>query len=63
MWWNPSLTEHVGIGETLKYFYLLFDDPNNWSLDDWVLNTEAHFFRRPDAKAHSSTAGTAGQAP
>jgi mannosyl-oligosaccharide alpha-1,2-mannosidase len=48
----------IGIGETLKYFYLLFDDPDTWSLDDWVLNTEAHFFRRPDAKAHSSTTGT-----
>lgn len=33
--------------ETLKYFYLLFDDKDTWSLDDWVLNTEAHFFRRP----------------
>lgn len=39
--------ESFWIAETLKYFYLLFDDANNWSLDDWVLNTEAHFFRRP----------------
>ena len=28
------------------YFYLLFDDPDTWSLDEWVLNTEAHFFKR-----------------
>jgi len=39
--------ESFWIAETLKYFYLLFDDADNWSLDDWVLNTEAHFFRRP----------------
>nr|POE48875.1 putative endoplasmic reticulum mannosidase mnl2 [Quercus suber] len=39
--------ESFWLAETLKYFYLLFDDKDNWSLDDWVLNTEAHFFRRP----------------
>ncbi|KAK4613195.1 Mannosyl-oligosaccharide 1,2-alpha-mannosidase IB [Fulvia fulva] len=41
--------ESFWIAETLKYFYLLFDEPDRWSLDDWVLNTEAHFFRRPDS--------------
>ena len=30
------------IAETLKYFYLLFSPPDLLSLDDWVLNTEAH---------------------
>ncbi|CAK3989285.1 endoplasmic reticulum mannosidase MNL2 [Lecanosticta acicola] len=40
--------ESFWIAETLKYFYLLFDNPDTWSLDDWVLNTEAHFFRRPE---------------
>ena len=39
--------ESFWLAETLKYFYLLFDEPGRWSLDDWVLNTEAHFFRRP----------------
>jgi hypothetical protein len=34
--------------ETLKYYYLLFSTPDTVSLDDYVLNTEAHPFRRPD---------------
>jgi mannosyl-oligosaccharide alpha-1,2-mannosidase len=40
--------ESFWLAETLKYYYLLFDDPDKWSLDDWVLNTEAHFFQRPE---------------
>ncbi|KAI2606774.1 glycoside hydrolase family 47 protein [Hypoxylon sp. NC1633] len=39
--------ESFWLAETLKYFYLLYSDPNLISLDDWVLNTEAHPFRRP----------------
>jgi mannosyl-oligosaccharide alpha-1,2-mannosidase len=39
--------ESFWLAETLKYAYLLFDDENRFSLDDWVLNTEAHFFKRP----------------
>ncbi|KAL9107195.1 MAG: hypothetical protein Q9227_007895 [Pyrenula ochraceoflavens] len=35
------------LAETLKYFYLIFSDPELISLDDWVLNTEAHPLRRP----------------
>ncbi|KAK8022765.1 glycoside hydrolase family 47 protein [Apiospora rasikravindrae] len=35
--------------ETLKYFYLLYSKPDVVSLDDYVLNTEAHPFLRPDA--------------
>ncbi|XP_020037496.1 endoplasmic reticulum mannosyl-oligosaccharide 1,2-alpha-mannosidase isoform X3 [Castor canadensis] len=35
--------ESFFLGETLKYFYLLFsDDPNLLSLDTYVFNTEAH---------------------
>lgn len=33
--------------ETLKYFYLIFSPAGLISLDEWVLNTEAHPFRRP----------------
>ncbi|EFX00985.1 class 1 alpha-mannosidase 1a [Grosmannia clavigera kw1407] len=39
--------ESFWFSETLKYFYLLFAPPDVVSLDDWVLNTEAHPFRRP----------------
>ena len=31
----------------MKYFYLAFCPPDIISLDDFVLNTEAHPFRRP----------------
>lgn len=43
--------ESFWLAETLKYFYLLYSSPDVISLDDWVLNTEAHPFRRPDASA------------
>jgi len=39
--------ESFWTAETLKYFYLLFAEPDVISLDEWVLNTEAHPFRRP----------------
>ncbi|KAI2634649.1 glycoside hydrolase family 47 protein [Xylaria nigripes] len=39
--------ESFWTAETLKYFYLLYSEPNVVSLDDWVLNTEAHPFKRP----------------
>lgn len=39
--------ESFWTAETLKYFYLLFSDPNVVSLDEYVLNTEAHPLRRP----------------
>lgn len=39
--------ESFWIAETLKYGYLLFTTPDVVSLDEWVLNTEAHPFRRP----------------
>ncbi|RCI11309.1 hypothetical protein L249_7593 [Ophiocordyceps polyrhachis-furcata BCC 54312] len=37
--------ESFWIAETLKYYYLLFSEPDVISLDDWVLNTEAHPFK------------------
>lgn len=40
-------TESFWYSETLKYFYLIFEDPGLVSLDEWVLNTEAHPFKRP----------------
>jgi len=39
--------ESFWFAETLKYFYLLFAGPDVISLDEWVLNTEAHTFKRP----------------
>ncbi|KAJ4395077.1 hypothetical protein N0V85_006686 [Neurospora sp. IMI 360204] len=47
---KPSFTdsmESFWLAETLKYFYLLFAEPDVVSLDEWVFNTEAHPFRRP----------------
>jgi len=37
--------ESYWLAETLKYFYLLYSEPDLVSLDDFVLNTEAHPFR------------------
>ncbi|KAK3385069.1 glycosyl hydrolase family 47-domain-containing protein [Podospora didyma] len=39
--------ESFWLAETLKYFYLLFTTPDVISLDEYVLNTEAHPFKRP----------------
>ncbi|KAK5995685.1 Endoplasmic reticulum mannosyl-oligosaccharide 1,2-alpha-mannosidase [Cladobotryum mycophilum] len=39
--------ESFWLAETLKYYYLLFADPETISLDDFVFNTEAHPLRRP----------------
>ncbi|KAH0537445.1 hypothetical protein FGG08_005753 [Glutinoglossum americanum] len=39
--------ESFFLAETMKYFYLLFSEPGVISLDDYVLNTEAHPFKRP----------------
>ncbi|KAI0835925.1 glycoside hydrolase family 47 protein [Hypoxylon sp. FL0890] len=38
--------ESFWLAETLKYFYLLFCPPDVVSLDEYVLNTEAHPFSR-----------------
>ncbi|OAL52242.1 alpha-mannosidase IC [Pyrenochaeta sp. DS3sAY3a] len=37
--------ESFWLAETLKYFYLVFSEPELVSLDEWVLSTEAHPFR------------------
>lgn len=37
--------ESFWTAETLKYFYLVFEDPDVVSLDEFVLNTEAHPMR------------------
>ncbi|KAK2624587.1 hypothetical protein QTJ16_005780 [Diplocarpon rosae] len=39
--------ESFWLAETLKYFYLCFEEWEVVSLDTWVLNTEAHPLRRP----------------
>jgi mannosyl-oligosaccharide alpha-1,2-mannosidase len=47
---SPTLNDEMEsfwLAETLKYFYLLFETEDVVSLDEWVLNTEAHPFRRP----------------
>jgi mannosyl-oligosaccharide alpha-1,2-mannosidase len=38
--------ESFWLSETLKYFYLVYSEPDLVSLDEWVFNTEAHPFRR-----------------
>ncbi|KAK8008209.1 glycoside hydrolase family 47 protein [Apiospora marii] len=38
--------ESFWLAETLKYFYLIFSPPDLISLDEYVLNTEAHPFKR-----------------
>ncbi|KAF2870001.1 glycoside hydrolase [Massariosphaeria phaeospora] len=43
--------ESFWLAETLKYFYLVFADPELISLDDFVLNTEAHPFRLSKTQA------------
>ena len=45
--WNADKMQSFWIAETLKYFYLIFSDPEDISLDDYVFNTEAHPFRIP----------------
>lgn len=42
--------ESFWMAETLKYFWLVFEDPDVVSLDDFVLNTEAHPFRLPQRR-------------
>ena len=39
--------ESFWLAETLKYYYLIFSEPSLMSLDEYVLNTEAHPFKRP----------------
>jgi mannosyl-oligosaccharide alpha-1,2-mannosidase len=47
---NPPKSDRMEsfwLAETLKYFFLIFSEPNIISLDEYVLNTEAHPLRRP----------------
>jgi hypothetical protein len=47
---NPAKVDRMEsfwLAETLKYFYLIFSDMDLISLDDYVLNTEAHPLKRP----------------
>lgn len=44
--------ESFWLAETLKYFYLTFSSPDLISLDEYVLNTEAHPLKRPEAGLH-----------
>jgi mannosyl-oligosaccharide alpha-1,2-mannosidase len=37
--------ESFWLSETLKYFYLIFSEPDLVNLDEFVFNTEAHPFR------------------
>ncbi|KAH0846955.1 hypothetical protein AYO21_02349 [Fonsecaea monophora] len=39
--------ESFWLAETLKYLYLIFSPPDLVSLDEYVLNTEAHPLKRP----------------
>ncbi|OAA45666.1 Glycoside hydrolase, family 47 [Metarhizium rileyi] len=39
--------ETFWLAETLKYFYLTFEDESVINLDEWVFNTEAHPVKRP----------------
>jgi len=41
-----NVQESFWLAETLKYLYLIFDDPERLSLDDWVFTTEAHPLKR-----------------
>jgi mannosyl-oligosaccharide alpha-1,2-mannosidase len=43
--------ESFWLAETLKYFYLLYSEPLLVSLDDFVLNTEAHPLRWGNSSA------------
>ncbi|KAK3900754.1 glycoside hydrolase [Staphylotrichum tortipilum] len=38
--------ESFWLGETLKYFYLMFSEPDLIDLDEYVFNTEAHPLKR-----------------
>ncbi|KAH7138251.1 glycoside hydrolase [Dendryphion nanum] len=51
--------ESFWLGETLKYFYLIFSQQDVMSLDEWVFNTEAHAFKLPKTKGRveSETSG------
>ncbi|KAF9874357.1 glycosyl hydrolase family 47 [Colletotrichum karsti] len=47
--------ESFWLSETLKYFYLIFSPPDVISLDEYVLNTEAHPLKRKKAVKESKS--------
>lgn len=49
--------ESFWLAETLKYFWLVFADFGEVSLDEYVLNTEAHPFKRNDVHKAKAVAG------
>jgi len=51
--------ESFWTAETLKYLWLLFGDPSDFSLHDWVLNTEAHPLGAFEADSDPDTEVTA----
>jgi mannosyl-oligosaccharide alpha-1,2-mannosidase len=44
---NYIVLQTFWLAETLKYFYLIFEDDHVLNLDEWVFNSEAHPFKRP----------------
>lgn len=52
---HDDYMESFWIAETLKYFYLVFSPPDVISLDEYVLNTEAHPFRLPGVSQEAAT--------
>ncbi|PSK51727.1 Mannosyl-oligosaccharide 1,2-alpha-mannosidase IC [Elsinoe australis] len=52
-----DVMESFWMAETLKYFYLIFSEPDLLNLDDFVFNTEAHAFRRPTGQAVKTSGG------
>jgi hypothetical protein len=52
--------ESFFVAETLKYFYMLFEeDPTVLPLDQWVFNTEAHPFPVWGSAADKKVSGSA----
>lgn len=49
------IVQSFWLAETLKYFYLIFSPPDVISLDEYVLNTEAHPLKRPQPSTHDLT--------
>lgn len=51
-------TQTFLFAELLKYFYLIFDDSERFSLDDYVFNTEAHPLKKKQGGNFSKIQGT-----
>ena len=41
---QDDVQQSFWLAETLKYLYLIFSNDQFFSLNDWVLNSEAHLF-------------------